>query len=69
MFDDYDFDYERLRRDLEDDYLGIMFNVSKAAVIYLSRVENATYDELIEIAKENGYNLEDYRLNQKRIFF
>ena len=47
MYDNVDID--RLRQDIEDDLLGIMFNVSPAALVDLSEVENATDEEIIEI--------------------
>jgi phage major head subunit gpT-like protein len=54
-------DIDSLRQDLEDDALGIMFNVSPAAVMELSEIENATDDEIIEIAIRNGYDLSRYQ--------
>ena len=53
-------DILKLRQDLEDYFLGIMFNVSKAAVVELSRVENASVEELIQIALENDIDLNNY---------
>ncbi len=58
MYDEIDID--RLRQDLEDDCLGIMFNISPAAVMELSEIENATDEEIIEIARRNGYDLTRY---------
>lgn len=55
-----DIDYERLRRDLMDDYEGAMFGGFPMAVVDLSDVENASRDELIKIAKENRYDLNKY---------
>ena len=59
MYDEMDVD--KLRQDLEDDFLGIMFNVSPAAVMELSELDNATDEELIEIARRNGYDLSKYQ--------
>ena len=59
MYDEINVD--KLRQDLEDDCLGIMFNVSPAAVIELSEVENATDEKIIEIARKNGYDLSKYQ--------
>ena len=63
MYDDIDID--RVRQDLEDDFLGIMFNVSPAALVDLSKIENATDEEIIEIARRNGYDLERYEGRSK----
>ncbi len=52
---------DKLRQDLEDDALGIMFNVSPAAVMELSEIENATDEEIIEIAIRNGYDISRYQ--------
>ena len=59
MYDEVDVD--KLRQDLEDDALGIMFNVSPAAVIELSKIENLTDEEVIDIAIRNGYDLSKYQ--------
>ena len=56
----YEIDIERLRRDLID-YVGTaMFNGSPQAMIELSRVENASPSELINIAQNNGFDINDY---------
>ena len=55
-------DIERLRKDLEDYFLGIMFNVSKAAMIDLTNVQNASDEELISIAIANGVDIDDYKI-------
>ena len=56
----YEIDIERLRKDLID-YFGVeMFNGSPQAMIELSRVENASPSELINIAQNNGFNINDY---------
>ena len=55
-----DIDYDRLRSDLIN-YFGSatpMFNVAYADVI---RVQRATNEELVSIALENGFDLEDYK--------
>ena len=56
-----DIDIDRVRQDLEDDCLAIMFNVSPAALVELSEIENATDEEIIEIARRNGYDLTRYQ--------
>lgn len=56
----YEIDIERLRRDLID-YFGIaMYNGSPQAQILLSKVENASPNELISIAINNGFDINDY---------
>lgn len=56
----YEIDIERLRKDLID-YFGVaMFNGSPQAMIELSRVEKAGPSELINIAQNNGFDINDY---------
>ncbi|MBR3897720.1 MAG: hypothetical protein IKJ43_00380 [Bacilli bacterium] len=55
-------DIDRLRKDLEDYYTSAMYFVSKIALIDLTRVQNASDNEIIEIALENGFDLDDYKL-------
>ena len=55
----------RLRKDLEDYYLGIMFNVSQAALIDLSKLDRASDEEVCRIALDNGFNLDEYNVNKK----
>lgn len=62
-------DYEALRKDLEEYFMGAMFNVSGAAMIDLQEVENASDEELIEIARDNGFNLNDYKVGSRRRLF
>lgn len=57
-------DYEKLREDLKD-YFGTAMSFNPMAVIELSLVENASYDKLVEIAIQNGFDLSDYE--NKRI--
>lgn len=52
-------DYDKLRSDLMD-YFGSAMAYYPAAVIELSEVENASNDKLIQIAIQNGFNLNDY---------
>lgn len=53
-------DYEKLRRDLEDHYGTAMFAGFGAAMMDLSKIENASDNELIEIAKKKKINLCNY---------
>ena len=52
-------DYEKLRKDLID-YFGTAMSFSPMAIMDLSRVESASDDELVEIAKRNGFELTKY---------
>ena len=52
-------DYEKLRKDLID-YFGTAMSFSPMAIMDLSRVESASDDELVEIAKRNGFDLNKY---------
>lgn len=56
----YEIDIERLRRDLIDYFGTAMFNGSPQAMIELSRVENASPSELINIAQNNGFDINEY---------
>lgn len=53
-------DIERLRRDLIDYFGTAMFNGSPQAIIELSRIEHASPNELISIAINNGFDINDY---------
>ena len=50
----------KLRRDLEDYYGTAMFTISPVAMMDLEKVQKASEDELIEIAKECGFNINKY---------
>jgi len=64
----YNIDMVSLRKDLCD-YFGIaMTNVSYFAISELTRVENATYEELIKIAIENNFNLDDYMVKSDGLY-
>ena len=52
-------DYERLRKDLID-YFGSAMFTFPMAIIDLTKVENCTNDELIEIAEKNNFDIENY---------
>ena len=51
---------DALRADLIDYFGTAMFGASPLAMMELSRVENATGDELIHIAENNGFDLNKY---------
>ena len=56
-------DFERLRQDLID-YFGSAMELFPVAVMDVIRVESATYDELLEIANQNGFDLSEYELGR-----
>lgn len=51
---------EQLRQDLLDYYGTAMNNGFPMAIIELSKIEKASAEELIEIAQQNGINIENY---------
>lgn len=53
-------DIEKLRKDLMDYFEAAMFNGFPAAIVELGNVEKASAEELIEIAKDNKFNLGKY---------
>ena len=57
---EYKIDVDRLRDDMKNYYGTAMFNVSPVAVMDLARVEQASDQEIIEMAQKNRVNLEDY---------
>lgn len=52
-------DIERLRQDLID-YFGTATAVYPVAIMDVIEVENASNYKLIEIAKSNGFDINDY---------
>lgn len=58
-------DIESLRKDLIDYYGTAMFNSSPLAIIELSKVEKSSDEEVIEIAKNNNFDLNKYIINSK----
>ena len=60
---EYEIDVCRLRRDMKDYYGTAMFNASPLAVMELTKVENATPEELIQIALKNKIDLSNYQIN------
>ena len=55
------FDIERLREDLIN-YFGTASFYNKTAIMDLIKVEKATDEELIEIAIQNHFDLERYKI-------
>lgn len=57
-------DIERLRSDLIN-YFGAAMMYYPEAVIYISDVETASYDKLVAIALDNGFDLDDYKIKTR----
>ena len=58
-------DGERLRRDLIN-YLGTAFYAGFGpAVVEISEIENATLEQLVEIALKYGFNIEEYKIRNR----
>lgn len=55
--------FEALRQDLIDYFGTGMYNASPLAIIELTKVQNATPEELIKIAKQNNFDLSKYQIN------
>ena len=55
-----DIDINQLRKDLIDYYTSAMFIVSGAAMKDLINVEKATDEEIIKIAINNNFDLNNY---------
>lgn len=51
---------EKLRSDLKDNYGSAMFAGFGAAMMDLSKIENASDEELLRIADKEGSNLSKY---------
>lgn len=57
-------DYESLRRDLSNFALGAKFGAKiDAMTLYYERIQKASHEELIQIAKECNFLLEDYEID------
>lgn len=52
-------DYKKLKDDLID-YFGTAMSFNPMAIIELTKVENASVQQLIQIALNNGFDLDDY---------
>ncbi len=53
-------DIDRLRSDLIDYFGTAMTNGWRMAEIDISDIQNASPEELIRIARKNGFNINDY---------
>lgn len=56
-------DFEQLRQDLIEYFGTSMFNASPLAIVELTKVQNATSEELIKIAKNNNFDISKYQIN------
>ena len=56
-------DIERLRNDLMNYFGTAMFSGFPMAVIELSKIENASDEEILEIAQNNNFDLGNYIKN------
>lgn len=57
-------DYESLREDLKNYFGTAIYCGNPMAIIELSKVENASCDELILIAIEKGFDIENYKFKR-----
>ena len=53
-------DFDRLREDLIDYFGTAMFNGFPVAVMDVTKVEMASNEQLIQIANQNGFDLNNY---------
>ena len=60
-----DIDIDSLRADLID-YYGTAMSSNPIAMMDLINVENASDSEIISIALQNGFDLEDYQMFNNR---
>ena len=61
-----DIDIERLRQDLLNHFTAAYFTVSPIALMDMTTVENASDEELIDIAIRNKFDLERYVIHKYR---
>lgn len=53
-------DYDKLRSDLIN-YYGTAMSYNPMVVVELSEVQCASNEKLIQIARKNGFNLDNYK--------
>ena len=63
-----DYDYEKLRNDLLDYFGTATFNVSYMAMGELIKVEQASEDELIQLAIANNFDLDKYLIRVGKFY-
>ena len=54
-------DFDKLREDLID-YFGTAMGSFPIAVMNVTEVEKSSKEELVHIAKQNGFDLENYKI-------
>ena len=59
-------DYEKLRKDLKDYYGTAMVVGFPLAIMDLSKVENASNEELLKIAQKNNFNENNYKVKVRK---
>ena len=59
-------DYSRLKEDLRDYYGSAMMGPFPMAMMDLTNVENASNEELIEIARSNNVDLNNYQVEREK---
>ena len=59
-------DYEKLRKDLKDYYGTAMVGGFPLAIMDLSKVENASNEELLKIAQKNNFNENNYKVKVRK---
>lgn len=59
--------YDRLRKDLVE-YFGTALSFNPCAIFDVNKVQNASEEELKNIAVRNGFKLSDYVIAVKRYF-
>jgi hypothetical protein len=59
-------DIDKLRRDLVDYFGTAIFSVSPLALADLSKVENASPEDLIQIALKNNFDLTKYQVHTRK---
>ena len=67
MGDKMEIDIEKLRKDLIEHLEGAFFiGGFGAAMIDMEKVKRASSEEVIQIAIQNGFDIEDYKINYKK---
>ena len=62
LFSNEDYDYKRLRKDLSNEFgaMGATF-LGGLGFVQMMEVENASNEELLKIAKREGFDLKKYK--------
>lgn len=60
-------DIDRLREDLLNHFYGLAFVVSPVALMDADEVEKATPEKLIEIALNNHFDLDKYKIKTRNL--